>query len=85
MGRPIVATDVPGCREVVANGVTGFLCEAKSAESLARQLERMLLTDHAARADMGVAGRARMAEEFDENTVVEQYKDTIRAVTGVSL
>lgn len=85
MGRPIVATDVPGCREVVADGVTGFLCEAKSAESLARQLERMLLMDHATRADMGVAGRARMAEEFDENTVVEQYKYTIRAVTGVSL
>ena len=35
MGRPIVATDVPGCREVVENGVTGLLCEVKSADSLA--------------------------------------------------
>ena len=85
MGRPIVATDVPGCREVVEDGVTGFLCEAKSADSLAQQMERMLLVSHAARAEMGVAGRAKVTQEFDENAVVERYKGTIRAVTGVAL
>ena len=85
MGRPIVATDVPGCREVVENGVTGLLCEVKSADSLAQQLERLLLSSHMARAEMGVAGRAKVAREFDENAVVERYKGTIRAVTGVSL
>jgi glycosyltransferase involved in cell wall biosynthesis len=85
MGRPIVATDVPGCREVVENGVTGLLCEVKSADSLAQQMEQMLLLDYAARAEMGVAGRAKVAREFDENVVVERYKGTIRAVTGVSL
>ena len=85
MGRPIVATDVPGCREVVENGVTGLLCEVKSADSLAQRMERMLLLDHAARTEMGVAGRAKVAREFDENAVVERYKGTIRAVTGVSL
>jgi glycosyltransferase involved in cell wall biosynthesis len=85
MGRPIVATDVPGCREVVEDGVTGFLCEAKSADSLTQQIERMLLLSHAARVEMGVAGRAKVLREFDENEVVERYKGTIRAVTGVSL
>lgn len=85
MGRPIVATDVPGCREVVENGVTGLLCEVKNADSLTQQMEQMLLLDHAARAEMGVAGRAKVAREFDENVVVERYKGTIRAVTGVSL
>ena len=85
MGRPIVATDVPGCREVVENGVTGLLCEVKSADSLAQQLERLLLSSHMARAEMGVAGRAKVAREFDENAVVERYKGTIRAVIGVSL
>ncbi|MGX7004223.1 glycosyltransferase family 4 protein [Caballeronia sp. KNU42] len=85
MGRPIVATDVPGCREVVENGVTGLLCEVKSAGSLAQQLERLLLSSYAARAEMGVAGRVKVTREFDEKTVVERYKGTIRAVTGVSL
>jgi glycosyltransferase involved in cell wall biosynthesis len=85
MGRPIVATDVPGCREVVENGVTGLLCEVKSADSLAQQLERLLLSSYTTRAEMGAAGRAKIAREFDENAVVERYKGTIRAVTGVSL
>jgi glycosyltransferase involved in cell wall biosynthesis len=85
MGRPIVATDVPGCREVVENGVTGLLCEVKSADSLAQQLERLLLSSYTTRAEMGAAGRAKVAREFDENAVVERYKGTIRAVTGVSL
>jgi glycosyltransferase involved in cell wall biosynthesis len=85
MGRPIVATDVPGCREVVEDGVTGLLCEVRSADSLARQLERMLVSSHEARAQMGLRGREKVAREFDENGVVARYKDTIRAVTGVSL
>ena len=85
MGRPIVATDVPGCREVVENGVTGLLCEVKSADSLEQQMEHMLLLGYAARVEMGAAGRAKVVREFDEKAVVERYKGTIRAVTGVSL
>lgn len=85
MGRPIVATRVPGCREVVDDGVTGFLCDVRNAASLAQQLDRMLRASPAARAAMGVAGRAKVTREFDENVVVERYKGTIRAITGVSL
>jgi glycosyltransferase involved in cell wall biosynthesis len=85
MGRPVVATDVPGCREVVEDGVTGFLCEAKNADSLAGTLERMLTLGEAQRAAMGVKGRENVAREFDEKVVVERYKGTIRAITGVSL
>ncbi|SAL84778.1 glycosyl transferase [Caballeronia choica] len=85
MGRPVVATDVPGCREVVEDGVTGFLCEAKNADSLAGTLERMLTLGEAQRAAMGVKGREKVAREFDEKVVVERYKGTIRAITGVSL
>jgi glycosyltransferase involved in cell wall biosynthesis len=85
MGRPIVATDVPGCREVVADGVTGLLCEARSAESLAAKLAQMLDMDLEARRTMGERGRHKVAAEFDEAAVVERYKDTLRTWTGVSL
>jgi glycosyltransferase involved in cell wall biosynthesis len=85
MGRPIVATDVPGCREVVEDGVTGFLCEAKSAASLADQLERMLTLGAPQRTEMAAKGREKVAREFDEKVVVERYKGTIRAITGISL
>jgi glycosyltransferase involved in cell wall biosynthesis len=85
MGRPIVATDVPGCREVVDHDITGYLCEVKNATSLATQLERMLTLPHADRAVMAQRGREKVTREFDENTVVERYKGTIHAITGISL
>ncbi|WDD93203.1 glycosyltransferase family 4 protein [Burkholderia sp. FERM BP-3421] len=85
MGRPIVATDVPGCRDVVDDGVTGLLCAVRDSASLAGQLERMLSMDPAARRAMGERGRRKVADEFDEARVVARYQDTIRAQTGASL
>ncbi|WP_244815437.1 glycosyltransferase family 4 protein [Caballeronia sp. Lep1P3] len=85
MGRPIVATDVPGCREVVEHGLNGFLCEVKSADSLEQQLERMLSLPVEEREAMARRGREKVASEFDEKQVVERYKGTIHAITGISL
>jgi glycosyltransferase involved in cell wall biosynthesis len=85
MGRPIVATDVPGCREVVAEGVNGLLCEVRNAESLAARLAQMLDMSGDARRAMGERGRQKVAAEFDERVVVEKYKDLVRNLTGVSL
>jgi glycosyltransferase involved in cell wall biosynthesis len=85
MGRPIVATDVPGCREVVEHGVNGLLCEVKSADSLTEALERMLTLPLDEREAMALRGREKVALEFDEKNVVERYKGTIHAITGISL
>ncbi|TAL97871.1 MAG: glycosyltransferase family 1 protein [Paraburkholderia sp.] len=85
MGRPIVATDVPGCREVVADGVNGLLCEVKSAESLTAKLAQMLDMSGEERRAMGERGRQKVAAEFDERVVVERYKDLLHTLTGVSL
>jgi glycosyltransferase involved in cell wall biosynthesis len=85
MERPIVATDVPGCREVVADGVNGLLCEARNAESLAASLARMLDMSVAERRAMAERGRQKVATEFDERTVVETYKDLVQKITGVLL
>jgi glycosyltransferase involved in cell wall biosynthesis len=85
MGRPIVATDVPGCREVVADGVNGLLCEARNAQSLAASLARMLDMSGAERRAMAERGRQKVATEFDERMVVETYKDLVQKITGVLL
>lgn len=85
MGRPIVATDVPGCREVVADGITGFLCEAKSAASLTDKLQAMMALTPDERRAMGERGRKKVAAEFDEQSVIAQYLTTLREHTGVSL
>ena len=67
-GRPVIASDVPGCRETVETGVSGLLVRAGEAESLARAI-RQLAVDAALRQKMGDAGR-RMAEERFASTQI---------------
>lgn len=82
MARPVIATDVPGCRAVVEPDVTGFLCEVRSAESLAGALRRFLHLTPEARAEMGAAARRKMEREFDEEFVLTAYHDAILTVAG---
>jgi glycosyltransferase involved in cell wall biosynthesis len=78
MGKPVVATRAIGCREVVDDGVTGYLCDVGDASDLAQKLERIVTLDEAARTAMGARGRAFVAERFDERNVVAIYLDTMR-------
>lgn len=77
MARPLIATDVPGCRAVVDHEQTGFLCEVRSAESLAAACEAFLALSHEARAQMGRAARSKMAAEFDQRIVVDAYRNAL--------
>src|SRR5262249_31549471 len=78
MGLPIVATDVRGCGEVVAPGVTGTLVPVRSPSALAAAL--LELRDPARRRAMGDAARRRAQQHFDEQRVVEIVLDTYRNV-----
>jgi glycosyltransferase involved in cell wall biosynthesis len=80
MGKPIITTDVPGCRQVVDDGVTGFLVEVRNAVDLARQMKRMLSLSQDQRRQMGLRGREKMLREFDERTVIDAYLEAIRNV-----
>jgi peptidoglycan/xylan/chitin deacetylase (PgdA/CDA1 family) len=71
MGKPAVATDVPGCREVVADGENGLLVPPRDAKALADSVAR-LIGDDVLRGNMGTAGRQRMEDHFDEREVVAQ-------------
>ena len=82
MARPLIATDVPGCRAVVDPGVSGFLCEVRNADSLAIAMEQFLALSPDARAAMGQAGRAKMEREFDQALVVAAYREALMALTG---
>jgi glycosyltransferase involved in cell wall biosynthesis len=75
----MIATDVPGCRDVVIEGQTGFLCTARSAEALAAALEQMLRIEPAARAEMGRRARIRVERDFDEALVSSAYLDALEA------
>ena len=74
-GRPIITSNIPGCREAVIDGVSGYTCEPKDVESLYMTMKKMLETPREERIRMGLAGRKHMEEVFDKRAVV---KETIR-------
>jgi len=78
MARATVATDVPGCRQVVEDGVTGRLCAVRNAPDLARVMEEMIIRGECGRDSMGRAGRARIEREFDQKIVVAAYLEALR-------
>ncbi|WP_250157161.1 glycosyltransferase family 4 protein [Tianweitania aestuarii] len=81
MARPLIATDVPGCRSIVDEDVTGFLCAPRSANSLAAAMKRFLDLPQQARTAMGLAGRLKMEREFDQTIVLAAYNKAIGELT----
>jgi len=80
MAKPIITTNVPGCKEVVDNGVNGYLCEVKDADSLAEQMRKMLKLTNEERSEMGRRGREKVVKEFDEKIVIKKYEETIASI-----
>lgn len=75
MGRPIITTDVPGCRDVVLAGKSAFLCDVRDAKSLAEVLSSFLALRPEDREAMGRAGREYMEDRFDEQIVIAAYRE----------
>ena len=76
-GRPVITTDIPGCREAVTHGKTGLLCKVRDADSLYQAMRTILALSPEERERMGKAGRRKMEEEFDKDMVV---KETVEAI-----
>ena len=77
MGKPLIATDVPGCRHLVEHGVNGLLCAVRDADSLADAMSTMLRSTPERRSEWGGAGRRRIELEFDEKIVARRYLEAI--------
>ena len=84
MGRPLIATDVPGCREVVKHGHNGLLCEVRNAQDLADKMRQMLALDESAARVMADNSRKMAEGNFDEQIVINKYCQTIRILTKKS-
>ena len=72
-GRPVIATDIPGCREAFEDGVSGISFKAKNVDDMVRAIEDFLNLSFEKRKEMGKCGRAKMENEFDRNIVIEKY------------
>lgn len=77
MARPLVATDVPGNRQVVEHGVNGFLCDVRSPAALAEAMRRVGEMGDAELSKMGLAGRTMVEQYFGEGRVVDAYLDAL--------
>ncbi|HWK56695.1 MAG TPA: glycosyltransferase family 4 protein [Parapedobacter sp.] len=82
LAKPIIASDIAGCKELVDDGVTGFLCEVKNVASLIQQLEKFLRLSECKRRMMGNSGREKMVAEFSVERVIERYQVEIASVRG---
>ena len=82
MGKPLIATDVPGCRDVIVDGETGFLCQARSPRSLGQAMLRMVELPEADRLAMGASGRRKVEQEYCESRVISKYLEAIEAAGG---
>jgi len=71
MGKPLVATDVPGCRDVIEHGKNGFLVPVKDAAQLANAIE-VLLENPELCQTMGTVGRKKVLREFDVQEVIRK-------------
>ena len=78
MGKPLIGTDVAGSRELIDDGVTGLLCRARDAKSLADAMQRMAVLPHEQLQQMGRAGRKKIEREFSEAAVVRAYLDALQ-------
>ncbi len=75
--KPMVATDVPGCHHVVKDGFNGLLCKPMNAIDLAEKMQSILDSSEQTLCTMGINGRKYVQDNFDENRVVEKYKQAI--------
>lgn len=71
-GRPVITTNIPGCKEAVIDGISGFLCEPHNTDSIYTAMKKMLALGAAERKKMGLEGRKHMELHFDKKEVVDQ-------------
>lgn len=80
MERPIIASDVAGCRDVVDDGVNGFLCNPYDAKDLAFKMKKLMELDPLERRQMGLMGRKKIESEFDELIIIKKYHKALKKI-----
>jgi glycosyltransferase involved in cell wall biosynthesis len=83
VGKPVVTTDVPGCRETVVDGQNGYLCQVRSGPDLAAKMLAVLRLPEADLQRMAQASRHLAETKFDERLVLDQYLQAIAALPPV--
>lgn len=79
-GRPVLASNVPGCKETFEEGVSGLGFAAKNVKELEKAMERFIQMDYEQKVKMGKAGRERMEKKFSRNIVIKMYEKELEGI-----
>lgn len=79
-GRPIITTNRSGCREIVDNGINGYVVEQQNSKDLIKKVRKFIELSYEEKRQMGLAGRDKVEKEFDRKIVVNAYKDEIKKI-----
>ncbi|ADI00527.1 glycosyltransferase family 4 protein [Salisediminibacterium selenitireducens] len=77
-GRPIITTNRSGCREIVDNGINGYVIEQENSLDLIDKIEKFISLNDQEKLQMGLLGRKKVEEEFDRALVVDSYLKEIK-------
>ena len=77
-GRPLITSDIPGCREAVEDGASGYLCPAKDADALYAAMRRFASLPQVEQAELGRRGRERMKTLFNKKKIVKQTIENLK-------
>lgn len=80
-GRPVITSDIHGCKEAVIENITGLLCQPKNVDSLYAAMKRFLALSWEQKEAMGQAGRMHMEAVFDKKKVVAETVKTLLEIT----
>lgn len=79
-GRPVLATNVSGCRETFLEGKSGIGFSKESSQDLIQAIQKILAMTEEQRRDMGAAGRAYVEERFDRQIIIDTYEKEIEII-----
>ncbi len=80
MGKALIASNIPGCKEIIDEGKNGYLFEVKSVKDLEKKLIKFIELSLEEKKQMGKESRLKIEKEFDRNIVVNEYMETIESI-----
>lgn len=80
IGRPCIASDINGSKDVVDDGVTGYLYETGNSKSLINKVEKFLALPFEQKKTMGIAGHEKVASQFNRDIVIDKYMDEVKKI-----
>ena len=80
MGKPLIASNIPGCKEIIEEGYNGYLFEVRSVKSMEEKLIKLIELDKEEKDIMGKNSRKKVEKEFDRNIVINEYMKVINDI-----